>query len=188
MQQPNLKKLWQNQEAEKVTITIDEIRKRAARFERRIRRRNIAEYGGAGAVIVMFALAALRNPGWRAIPQYLLILGVIYAMVQLHRRASARFLTADVARTASIRWHREELERQRAAVRGVWSWYLLPLVPGLIAILIVAAIQHGVNAFWYVSCFGFPVVLAAIWALNRRAARRLDRQIEELRSIEDAAQ
>jgi hypothetical protein len=186
MQPRNPRELWQSQEVEKVAITIDEIQKRAARFERRIRRRNIVEYAGGTSVIVLFVLAALRNPGWRAIPQYLLIAGVLYAMLQLHGRASARFMPRDVALRASVQWHREELERHRAALRAIWRWYLLPLVPGLVAILIVGAVEHGVTAFWYICCFGFPAVLAGIWALNRRAARRLDRQIDELRSMQDA--
>ena len=36
--------LWQGQEVEKVILTIDEVRRRAARFERRIHWRNVREY------------------------------------------------------------------------------------------------------------------------------------------------
>ena len=43
--------LWQSQEGEDVTITLEEIRLRAARFERRIRRRNLREYVEQGGFI-----------------------------------------------------------------------------------------------------------------------------------------
>lgn len=181
----DVRQLWQTQEVQKVTITIDEIQRRAARFERRIRRRNIREYVVAALIITLFAWQAVRQPGWRASPQYLLIAGVLYAMFQLHQRASARSMPAGAALTASLRWHRKELERQSAALRAMWRWYLLPFAPGLAASLIVAALQHRINLVWYICCFVFPAAFIGVWALNRRAAGCLDRRIEELRSIEE---
>jgi hypothetical protein len=187
MQPRNPRELWRSQEVEKVTITIDEIRKRAARFERRIRGRNLREYAAGAIVIALFALAALRQPGWRAIPQWLLVAGTIYVMVQLHRRGSARSIPADAGLVPSLRLHREELERQRNALRSLWSWYLLPFVPGLVAVLVVTAMAGGINAAWWLLAAGFPIVFAGLWKLNQRAAQRLEQQIEDLKSLEDAA-
>ena len=57
--------LWQGQEVEIVTLTVDEVRRRAARFERRIHRRNVREYA-AGALVVAFLTVQLwRAHGWR---------------------------------------------------------------------------------------------------------------------------
>jgi hypothetical protein len=184
-QPENFRELWQRQEVENVTITIDEIQKRAARLERRIRGRNLREYAAGVIVIALFALAALRQPGWRAIPQWLLVAGTIYVLVQLHRRGSARSIPADAGLVLSLRLHREELERQRNALRSIWSWYLLPIVPGLVALLIVTAIGRGINVAWWLLAAGFPLVFAGLWKLNHRAAQRLDRQISELKSMEE---
>src|SRR6516162_4616954 len=51
--------LWQSQERENVTISLEEIRLRAARFERRIWRRNFREYA-AGVLLIAWVLETLR--------------------------------------------------------------------------------------------------------------------------------
>src|SRR5580704_16189032 len=88
--------LWQGQEVEKVILTVDEVRSRAARFERRIHRRNVGEYLVGALMIALFTHQLWRTHGWRATPAVLMIVGIIYVMFQLHRRASARPLPADV--------------------------------------------------------------------------------------------
>jgi len=176
--------LWQDQKVEKVVLSLEEIRLRAARFERRIHSRNVREYVAGVVVIGLFTLQLSRAHGWRLTPPALVIAGTLYVLFQLHRRASARPLPADLGRQASIAFHRAELERQRDAIRGVWHWYLLPFVPGLAAGLAVTAIDHGINATWNKTAAVFVLVFMGIWALNRRGARTLTRKIEELKAME----
>src|ERR1700756_3107683 len=83
-----IRELWQTHEEEKVTIPMEEIQRRAARFERRIRNRNLREYAGGAAVIAVFALEVWCRPGWQSAPAWLLIAGTVYALFQLHRRGS----------------------------------------------------------------------------------------------------
>jgi hypothetical protein len=178
------KNLWQAQEVEKAILTVDEVRRKAARFERRVHRRNVREYSAGVLVIVFFALQLWRAHGWRATPALLTIAGTIYVMFQLYRRASARPVPADLGVRGSIEFHRMELERQRDALHAIWNWYLLPFVPGLVAVLVVTGIDRGVNATLIrvgVFCF---LVFMAIWALNERGARKLDRRIQELKAME----
>ncbi len=184
-QQPDrMRDVWQTQEVEKVTITMDEIRRRADRWERRIRRRNLREYA-AGAIATAVLLFQARHfsfaDGW---PVWLLIAGTAWMMWQLHRRGSAKPIPGDLGVTGSVRFYRQELERQRDALRAVWSWYLLPLVPGLVAVMANAAMHHRINAVWYVCLGAFPLGLAAIWKLNKAAAARIERKIEEMKSFE----
>ena len=176
--------LWQGQEVEKVILTIDEVRRRAARFERRIHWRNVREYVVGVLVIAFFTLQLWRDHGWRATPTALLIAGTIYVMFQLHRRGSARPLPADVGIRGSIEFHRVELERQRDALHAVWHWYLLPFVPGLAAVLVVTGIDHGINAVLIGMGVFFVLVFVGIWALNEWVARKLDRKIQELKAME----
>jgi hypothetical protein len=180
----NPKSLWQDQEVEKVILTVDEVRRRAAEFERRIHRRNLREYVVGVLVIALFTPQLWRTHGWGITPPALLIAGTIYVLFQLHRRAGARTVPADVGLRGSIEFLCVELERQRDALHGVWHWYLLPFVPGLAAGLVATGIDHGMNATLVRVGAFFVLVLAGIWALNKRGARRLDRRIRELRAME----
>ena len=60
--------LWQGQEVERVILTVDEVRSQAARFERRIHKRNVREYLVGALMIALFAHQLWRTPGWRATP------------------------------------------------------------------------------------------------------------------------
>jgi hypothetical protein len=176
--------LWQGQEVEKVVVTVDEVRRRAAQFQRRIHQRNVREYVAGVLVIAVFALQFRRVEGWHLAPAVLSIAGTIYVMFQLYRRASARPLPADAGIRASIEFHRVELERQRDAAHGVWRWYLLPFVPGVVAVLVVTGIDHGIHAGLIRTGVFFVVVFAGIRILNEKGARRLDRRIQELKAME----
>jgi hypothetical protein len=177
-------RLWQGQEAEKVILTIDEVRSRAARFERRIHRRNRREYIVGAVMIALFAHQLWSTHGWRATPAALMIAGILYVLFQLGRRASALPLPADVGLRGSVEFHRVELERQRDALHGVWHWYLFPFVPGLAAGLAVTGIDHGIHAPLIGTGVFFVLVFVGLVALNQRGARRLDRRIQELKAME----
>jgi hypothetical protein len=175
--------LWQGQEEEKVTITIDEIRVRATYFERRIQRRNMREYAATGVAVVVLTIQAWGAHGWHLATFALLMAGMAYAMFQLHR-LGARSLPADTGTRASLEFHRLELERQRDALRTVWRWYLLPFAPGILMSVGVKAIEHGITAK-LVGLTAFIVLLfVGAWALNQSAARKLERRIQALKAME----
>ena len=81
--------------------------------------------------------------------------------------------------------HRRELERQRDLARDVWKWYLLPFVPGLLAVVAVPAL-HSPPEKW-IRALPFILLWAAmfyaVWRLNKRGANKLQRQIDELNSM-----
>ena len=54
--------LWQGQEVEKVILTVDEVRRRSARFERRVHWRNVREYIAGVFVIAFGTRAGLAHP------------------------------------------------------------------------------------------------------------------------------
>jgi hypothetical protein len=176
----DMRDLWQNQELDAVTITLPEIRRRADRFRRRIQARNLREYT-VGIVVIALQMAMLwRSRGWYLAAPILLIAGSAYVLYQIHKRASGRTTPTDAGLRASVEFYRQELERQRDALRAVWRWYLLPLVPGILAAYVGAAVTRGFSVGYLVRV-GFTVcVFAAVWALNLWAARRLDGKIREL--------
>jgi hypothetical protein len=180
----DLRKLWQCQTVENAPMPLEEIRRKAERFHRRIRWRNRREYCAAAIVIAAFGFDVYHfaDPLAR-LGAGMIILGTLYAVFQLHRRASAHDLPADLALVSSIRFYRRELVRQRDALRSVWAWYMAPLLPGL------TVLAFGMGPRGTKSMLGYFGIIAAVFTgvvwVNHRAVLRLNRQIESLDQLED---
>lgn len=186
---------WQQSSGEPSRFTPEQLRGRISKFERTIGRRNLVEYIAAALVIVLFAYYAWVFPVLLLrIGCVLLILGTAYVVYQLHRRASARPAPADMGLRNCIDFQRAELVRQRDALNAVWSWYLLPFLPGMLVFLIglfhftMQVTQAAGRAFHTgaaVAGFGLvagcvALVFLAIWQLNRSAAKKLQNEIDDL--------
>ena len=181
----DLRSVWQNQPVEKTPMPLEEIQRRARRFEKRIDRRNLREYAGAaiGIAAYTFYIFIFHSLVIRA-GSVLVIAGVLYVVVQLYRRASSGSLPADLGVAASVEFHRRELVRQRDMLRSVWRWYIAPIVPGLAVFSAGSIPPHSPAwAYLWLALFFFVTLGGIVW-LNRRAADRLDRQIAELDNLE----
>lgn len=184
----NLQSVWQSQPPEGIHMSLDEIRRRAGKLERRIYWRNGREYIAALAVVVFFGYQLL---GTRDVVMGvgfgLVIAGMLYLMAHLHRQGSWRGMPAEMGLASGVEFLRRELERQRNLLERTGRWYLAPLVPGLVVITAGAALrnpQHGL----ILAAYAAPVALVFIfvWRLNQRAAQRLQRSIEELDALRGA--
>ena len=179
----NLKSLWQNQSVEPVQMSLEEIRQKAEKFQKRIRYRNLREDVGAAIAFAGFGYFSWKFPEMR-LSFALIAAGTLYVLYQLHTKGAARTVPEALALGTCLEFHRRELERQRDLLRGVWKWYLLPLVPGILAVLAVSLL-HLPPAKW-VRTLPIVVFWAAgfygIWRLNDRCADKLQRQIDELNS------
>jgi Flp pilus assembly protein TadB len=175
----DIRNVWQNQPVENIPMPLEEIRRKARQFEKRIRRRNLREYLGAALGIAAYTYYFFKFDGLAVRAGSLLVIaGVIYVVVQLYQRAAPAELPADLAFTASREFHRQELVRQRDLLRSVWSWYIAPVIPGLV-VFMAGILPHraGVTVGYLLVFFGFFGFV--VW-LNRRGAARLDRQIAEI--------
>ncbi len=163
--------LWQQQPLENAGVPLEELRRRAGKFEKRIRHRNLREYAGAAVVIIAFTsyIFIFRDLLVRA-GSVMILAGTIYVVVQLYRRSTPVSLPADFGLVASVEFYRRELVRQRDLLRSVFSWYLGPLVPGLLVFTKGKPVMIAINA----------IVFGLVWWVNQKAADRLTRQIEEL--------
>ena len=186
--QTSAQELWQRQPVEGTRMSIDEIRKRATKFEKRIFWRNTREYiASAIAIAVLgYSLAHARDSlaRWSLI---LLIAGLCCAMVHLYRKGSAYAASSrEGAQCGDFFLH--ELERQRDLISNLW-WYLGPLAPGLVLGAVGSAMAHPQPRALLVQAIGHVFIIGffgfVIW-LNRRAARCLQRQIDELRATEES--
>jgi len=179
----DIRDVWQNQPVENTLVPLEEIRRRARQFEKRIGRRNVREYVGAALGIAAFAFYIFKfsSPMIRA-GSALIIAGMICIVIQIYKRASPGMLPADAPLTDSIAFHRGELVRQRDLLRSVVWWYIGPIIPGLVVFLAGITPRRGagslLSAVPLLCIFGLVV-----WA-NHRAAVRLERQIAELDNLE----
>ncbi|MGA8030384.1 MAG: hypothetical protein WB992_24850 [Bryobacteraceae bacterium] len=175
--------LWQTQEVEEMRFSVEELRAKAAKFQARIRRRNLREYLAALIVIVFFGVECWRVPLMLPRTAFaLLVAAAIYYMWHLHRWGSAMPLPADMGSADCVGFYRHELERQRDLLRSVWKWVLVPILPGMALlatynITIAPPAERGHQVAYVLLQAG--IILAVFW-LNMRAARRLDRRIAEL--------
>lgn len=187
--------LWQQGSGEPPRFNPEDLRDRISRFERTIKRRNLREYVAAVPVMGVFAYYAWMFPTLLLrIGCVLVIAGTAYVVYQLHRRASARRVPADMGLRNCVDFQRSELIRQRDALKAVWSWYLLPFLPGMTVFLmglfqftkeVTEAAGRPFHTAAAVAGYGLVSVCVAavfvvIWLLNHRAAKKLQMQIDDL--------
>jgi len=186
----NLQNLWQRQPSEGIRMSADQIRRRAAKFERRISRRNMREYIAAFTVVAFFAFQFWRQTAVLArISFVLLIAGTLYVVWQLYKRGTPRTPPAELGLTSGVEFFRRELERQRDLLKSVWRWYLGPWVPGLIVSMVATEWgnpEHVPHFVWTAATANLVVALffVFVWRLNESGARRLQRQIDELDAMQ----
>lgn len=174
--------LWQCQEVEEMKFSVEELRVKAAKFQRRIWRRNLREYVAAVLVIVFFAAAYWNTH--QVIPRIAfawIIAWSFFYIWYLWRWGSATPVPANLGSTG-VGFYRNELARQRDLLRSVWKWVVLPIVPGLALLAVWKFLSARPDKLWQeVGWLVFEIALLAVVAwLNMRAARRLDRRISEL--------
>jgi len=183
-----VQKLWQDQPVEGIKMPVEELRRRAGKFERRIRGRNLREYVASLIAVGLFVYFLVSAHDWLSRTTYgLFIAAMLWIVVALHHKGSAKTMPEGVDTLTGLRFYRAELERQYRVVRDVWWWYLAPLVPGFVVYTIGHAIQSPRPAAWAGLAF-MDVVVAGmfvwIWRMNQKAARCLERMIQELNGAE----
>jgi hypothetical protein len=186
----NMKEIWQCQPVVGIKMSVEEIHKRAAKFERKIMWRNVREYvAGAMAAALFVSFLIKSHDVFFQVAFAMMIAGLAYMSYQLHRRTSPRRMPAELGAANSLQFHRSELERQLDFIRHIWRWYLGPLVPGLLAFSLatVVADHHNLVRIVLVNAF-FALCLILVWRLNVYAASCLKRRIDELSAVEAATQ
>ena len=182
----DLFRVWQNQPVENTPMPLEEIRRKARKFEMIISSRNRREYIAAVIVVIGFTYYFFHfSDSLIRAGSVLIIAGTLFAMYQLYKKSSPGAVPADLGLTASLEFHRRELERQRELLQSVWKWYLAPLYPGLLVFTIGTMPKRGrgMALFGLICAMVFGAGFVWSWWINRRAADRITRQIEELDNL-----
>lgn len=186
---PNLlmQEIWQSQPTEGIKMPLDEIRRRAVKFEKRMIWLNAREYiAGAMGIAGMGYFLSHTHDLFLRIGFGLIIAGLAYALFHLYRQGRPGTASEQVGAQCA-EFFLEELERTRKLVSNVTWWYLAPLVPGLLLLAIASArIHHQPMALLRLAISNLLIAGAFIFVirLNTRAARCLQKQIDELRAAE----
>ena len=183
-----MQEIWQSQPTEGIKMSVEEIRQRAGKLERKVRMRNLREYIGAliaAAGLTYFFVRVHDVPVRIALA--MLLAGLAYLAYQLHHRGSSNELPSAMGSTGWLQFYRGQLERQRDFLRGIWRWYLGPLIPGMVALSVAALIEHphlhNLRNMFFSNAFT-AVLCVLIWKLNQWAANCLQKQIDELYAAE----
>jgi len=179
---PDVRAVWQRTTDPRFDVSLDDVRKRARRFRARIKRRNLREYVACVFVIAVFGFYAVHfQPLLMKIGSVLICLAAIFIAIVLHRKGHAG--RSDLSGDCRS-FHADELRRQYDLLRTVWLWYLLPFVPGLV--LFRAGAHTLMPANRQMAGVAGDVVCLAIFLfigwLNRRSARKLKRELDQLQS------
>lgn len=115
----------------------------------------------------------------------MVVAGTLFMAWQLHRRASST--PPEKAGTTPIYlFLREQLVRQRDALAGVFWWYMLPFIPGLLVMTVGSAMLRaqthpGASPVPGLIAGAVTVlVFGGIWWLNQRVARKLQKRIDDI--------
>lgn len=179
------KRAWQASAERYEAPALTDVRARADKFYRKIRRRNLIEYASCVVVVIAFARHLLVLPHiLQKLGSAWLILATIYVAWQIHRRGSA--VSPDNATGMPISaFLRMQLARQRDLLRSVLWWYILPFIPGIALVLIgngqdPAMAKHVPIWLRWLALGGIVTAFAGVWWLNQLVARRLQRRIDEI--------
>jgi hypothetical protein len=186
----NPHQIWQSQPVEGIKMSAESLRQRSGKFEKMFRWRNAREYVASLLAAVGFGyfFATTRAVLFR-IAYVLFIAGLGWVVFQLHRKGSSKSMPATMGTSTSLQFFRVELERQRDVVKNVWPWYLAPLVPGFVVLTVGYALARPypvglASAVWLDAIVA--VLFFLVWKMNQRAARCLQRTIDELYAAENS--
>jgi Flp pilus assembly protein TadB len=185
MNEQELKSMWQAQAEDTAPLSPAQLHAEAEKLQRRVGRRNRTETIAGGVVIAVFAAYAWLLPTLlMRIGSALTIAGTLFVLVYLHRRTASRPPPPGAFGLPYVAYYRAELVRQRDALASAWRWYLAPFVPGVVVFgwgMLQMELQKTGHLRGGPIAIAFTaVVFLATLLLNRRAARRLQQQIDQL--------
>jgi len=173
-------------------MPVDELRQASNRLARRVQWRNLREYAAVAVVVAVFSFYGYRfHAMMLRAGASLTIAGALFMAFQLYRKGSAAEMAAGLEAKNCLEFYRMELVRQRDLLATIWKWYLLPFAPGMILFLLglllsvmeqpAAHLHYGLIALVFGATFAVCAgVFVLVGAMNHRAAKELQRQIDAL--------
>jgi len=161
-------------------MSIDDIRSKAQRFERELRRKTIATAALVAVLIVVEAWQVWRSPELlERVGDLLTIAAFVYVGYRFRGYATAPLMPAGLGLTASIEFYRTQLARQRDLANRPWRYFAV-FIPGVGLSLLGGALDQSAARTAALAAAGVALFVTTAW-WTRRGARRLQDEIDELR-------
>jgi polyferredoxin len=184
-------RIWQGQPTEAMKMSLDEIRRRARKLQTRGRLAALSTIVIGLVLCVLFALTAARPQellgriGWA-----ILSLWGSYAAYQAYKWTWPGTLAADATLSTSLDFYRRELERKHDYARHVWRRAGLTFCFAGLALVVLPALIGAFRTPRLLLNVAPLLVLLVIWlvvffSLRRRNRRKLQREIDELKLLEE---
>jgi hypothetical protein len=182
----NVQQVWLGQATQAPRISLEYIRHQTSSLERGTRFRAALNYIACVAACAVYARAVwthFSGMPWLQATTTWYGLFTVYCMYRLHRHVAAQTSTANAGVLDTLRFHRQQLERQRDFRRQSWRWQLLAISPGLLLQVI---------SMWVYSMPARTFVLLAVvmslgcilqYTVGEIRARRSQREIDALDSL-----
>lgn len=159
---------------------------RARELQRAVRVRNVIEQGSCVVALVVCSVMVFTAPGlWLRASMVLLIVGIGWAMFQWRRRVRER--PGSAAADTGLAFYVRELEHKRDLHKTLWRWYILPMVPGTIALLTWIWFgdpnTRGTPAPWFSTGIVLAWIVAAL-LYERFKVGQYQREIDALTASE----
>jgi hypothetical protein len=186
MREEDIKAHWLHDE-EHTPMSIAQVRGNAEAFQKRARRGDMIEYVACAAVVLASAFYTWAFPGIRMkLASFTMIAATLFVAYQLRRHAAARALSPDSTATSLLEFHRKELIRRRNLLRDSWRLFVAPLLAGMfVFVACLASDRPGARVPLFILCGAVVAMGVAISLHNRWQAGRLQRQIDELDTLDN---
>lgn len=179
MNEEELKSLWQSQAVIAESYSCERLQRDAVELQGKIVRRNFQERIAAVAVALIFSFYTWCLPMLlMRIGSGLVVAGSFFILYHLQYRASLREQSPERLSLPNLIYFREELVRQRDALRNIWLW-MLPTVLG-VSIFFWGWAQPNPEDFPWLITSVIIVPFFIVIAMNFIAAHRLQRKIDQL--------
>lgn len=183
--------IWQNQKTEGIRIPIQEVRRKAEKFERKVFWKNALSYfvGLIGAAFMAYCLVWDRYPKDILVRMglSLTVAAVLYVLWQIHRRSPSRRVQAELGVESCLDHYRKELESRRDHHLRFWK-DIGPVIPGVVILLVAKARihpSHPQHAGWVLAGVITVSAVAVLyfWRQSTACARKLQNEIDALDAL-----
>jgi hypothetical protein len=189
MREEDIKASWQQRDVERPQMSIEQLRDRAATFQRYVRTRDLIEYVACAVVAVGSGFYLWIFPGFLLkLGSLAMIAATLFVAYQLRKHGAARASSQESPAASLLEFHRKELIRRRDLLKNSWRLFVAPLMLGMLVFL-GGLMRQRPEGKLPLSIFGAAVIAmgVAISLYNRWQAGRLQREIDELNSLDSAA-
>jgi hypothetical protein len=186
----NPQQVWQTQAIEAPRISLAYVRHRTAALTRRVLWRNALEYSACALALVLAAWQAWDYGLNQARPIMAaglawFALWYVYYVIRWHRHAGLPEAPLAGGVLDSLRYQREQLERQRDVRHESWRWWGPTVTPGFVLVLTSMIVESRPVPWGEIFLFVLwvSVAISLAMAFVARERRRIQREIDALDSL-----